>query len=95
MSEEKRQNPQEEVTLSADDAYYCQHDCYRMHSLLRQAENLVESLPIQTEDEDRDKTEDAKMLIQTAMILLNQVTRRIEAASGFRDKDDMEDPADL
>ena len=98
MSEEKRQNPQnpqEGVTLSADNAYYCQHDCYRMRSLLRQAENLVESLPIQTEDEDRENAEDAKLLIQSAMILLGHVTRRIEIAVGFRREDDLDDPSDL
>lgn len=96
MNEEKKSlTPQGEVNLTPSDAYFCQMDCYRMNSLLRQAERLIEDLPIQEKQLDRDAVEDAKLIVQSAMIILKNMTRRIEVAVEFRREDDLDDPSDL
>ena len=96
MNEENRnQIPQKGETLTPDQAYDCQMNCYRMGTLLKLADRLIDSLPIQETEDDRAKVEDARMVIQSARILLNQMIETIEIAVGFRDKDDQDKPLDL
>lgn len=88
MNEENRIqiSQEEEKTLTPDQTYDCQMNCYRMETLLKLADRTIDSLPIQETEDDREKVEDARMVIQSARILLNQMIETIEIAIGFRDK---------
>ena len=86
---------EEEKTLTPDQAYDCQMNCYRMDTLLKLADRTIDSLPIQETEDDRAKVEDARMVIQSARVLLNQMIKTSEIAVGFRDKDDQDKPLDL
>lgn len=97
MTNENRNqiSQEEEKTLTPDQAYDCQMNCYRMDTLLKLADRTIDSLPIQETEDDRETAEDARLLIQSARILLNQMIETIEIAVGFRDKDDQDKPSDL
>lgn len=88
MNEENRNqiSQGEEKTLTPDQAYDCQMNCYRMETLLKLADRTIDSLPIQETEDDREKVEDARLIVQSARILLNQMIETIEIAIGFRDK---------
>lgn len=88
MNEENRnQIPQgEEKTLTPNQAYDCQMNCYRIETLLKLADRTIDSLPIQETEDDREKVEDARLIVQSARVLLNQMIETIEIAIGFRDK---------
>ena len=84
-----------QTVITADQGHDIQMNCYRMETLLKLADKTVESLPIQETEDDREKVEDARMVIQSARILLNQVIETIEIAVGFRDKGEQDKPSDL
>lgn len=78
--------------ITADQGHDIQMGCYRLNTLLKLADRLIDSLPIQETEADRETAEDARMVIQSARLVLHQITNVIEEVEDFGRSDK---PSDL
>ena len=83
------------TTITDDQAYDIQMGCYRMEALLKVADRMIEDLPILEKETDRKNAEDAKLIVESARVLLWQITGIIENVVNIANPGETEKPADL